>query len=93
MSFFICLIRLGYRIVRMEKVKIIRHNSPAENVMIIGRDSNAKKVMEYLEGNNERNLRPVCILDAQGTEGGRYMNGIPVVSGTEKLNTASKNTG
>ena len=82
---FICVIRLGYRIVRMEKAKIIRHNSPAENVMIIGRDSNAKRVMDYLERDNERNLRPVCILDYQTTQSGRHMNGIPVIGGSDKI--------
>lgn len=83
----VCAIRLGYRIIRMEKAKIIRHTSPAENVMIIGHDGNVKKVMEYLEHDNERNLRPVCIIDDQNSKIGRLVNGVPIIGGTDEIET------
>ena len=81
----ICVIRLGYRVVRMERAKITRHSSPAENVMIIGHDGNVKKVMEYLENNETHNFRPVCIIDDKARQSGCFMNGVPVIGGTDQI--------
>ncbi len=80
-----CAIRLGYRIIRMEKAKIIRHNSPAENVMIVGHGENVKKVMEYLENESKHNLRPVCIIDSRNSQVGLLMNFVPMIGGAEKI--------
>ena len=82
---FLCGIRLGYRIIRMEKAKIIRHTSPAENAMIVGHGGNVKRVMEYLENDKEHNLLPVCIVDDQNDLSGFSMNGVPIIGGPEKI--------
>ena len=82
---FLCGIRLGYRIIRMERAKIIRHTSPAENAMIVGHGGNVKRVMEYLENDKEHNLRPVCIVDDQNDLSGFSMNGVPIIGGPEKI--------
>ena len=82
---FICAIRLGYRIFLMEKAKIVRHLSPAENVMIVGSGPNAKRVMEYLENDKTRNLRPVCIIDDEHGMSGISMNSVPIIGGTDRI--------
>lgn len=82
---FICAIRLGYRIFLMEKAKIVRHLSPAQNVMIIGSGSNARRVMEYLENDKTRNLRPVCIIDDEHGMSGVSMNSVPIIGGTDRI--------
>ena len=82
---FICAIRLGYRIFLMEKAKIVRHLSPAENVMIIGSGSIAKRVMEYLENDRTRNLRPICIIDDEHGMSGISMNSVPIIGGTDRI--------
>ena len=82
---FLSIIRLGYRIYIMEKAKIIRHSSPAENVMIIGSDWNAKNLMTFLESDREHNFRPVCIIDTSTTMTGKLMNGVPVIGGPEMI--------
>ena len=82
---FLSVVRLGYRIYLMEKAKIIRHSSPAENVMIIGSDWNANNLMTFLESDQEHNLRPVCIIDTSNLMTGKLMNGIPVIGGSEMI--------
>ena len=82
---FICAIRLGYRIFLMEKAKIVRHLSPAENVMIIGSGPVAKRVMEYLENDRTRNLRPICIIDDEHGMSGISMNSVPIIGGTDRI--------
>ena len=84
--FFISIIRLGSRIYSMEKAKVIRHMSPAENVMIIGSSWNVKNLMNFLENDQERNLKPVCIIDdSQHKQIGKLMNGVPIIGGPEML--------
>lgn len=84
--FFITIIRLGNRIYSMEKAKLIRHLSPAENVMIIGTGWNARNLMNFLENDQEHNLKPVCLIDvANSGMIGRMMNGVPVIGGPEML--------
>ncbi len=83
--FFLSVIRLGYRIYLMEKAKVIRHSSPAENVMIIGSDWNAKNLMTFLESDQEHNYKPVCIIDTSNTMTGKLMNGVPVIGGPEMI--------
>ena len=84
--FFLSIIRLGKRIYHMEKAKIIRHRSPAENVMIIGAGWNARNLMTFLEHDREHNLKPVCFID-DGNRGmaGKLINGVPVIGGAEMV--------
>ena len=83
--FLLCSIRLGYRIFLMEKAKIIRHASPAENSMIVGHGSDAKRIMEYLESDRENSFRPVCIIDDISGMSGFLLNGVPVIGGPERI--------
>ena len=84
--FFLSAIRLGYRVFHIERAKIIRHLSPAENVMIIGAGWNARNLMDFLERDRDRNLKPVCIIDVEGQEmTGKSINGVPVIGGPEML--------
>lgn len=83
---FISTIRLWNRVYNLERAKIIRHLSPAENVMIIGAGWNAKNLMDFLERDHNRNLKPVCIIDNenQGMDG-KSLNGVPIIGGPEML--------
>ena len=83
--FMLCGIRLSYRILRMEKAKLIRHTSPAENVMIVGHGGNVKRVMDYLENDKEHILRPVCIIDDRDGMSGFTMDGVPVIGGPDRI--------
>ena len=82
----VSIVRLGYRIIVMEKAKLIRHMSPAENVMIIGSSWNVRNLINFLENDQERNLKPVCIIDdSKNKQIGKLMNGIPIIGGPEML--------
>ena len=83
---FISIIRLWNRVYNLERAKVIRHLSPAENVMIIGAGWNAKNLMDFLERDHNRNLKPVCIIDNenQGMDG-KSLNGVPIIGGPEML--------
>ena len=84
--FFVSIIRLGNRVFNMEKAKLIRHMSPAENVMLIGSSWNVRNLMNFLENDQERNLKPVCIIDdSQHKQIGKLMNGVPIIGGPEML--------
>ena len=84
--FFISIIRLGNRVYNMEKAKLIRRMSPAENVMIIGSSWNVRNLMVFLENDQERNLKPVCIIDdSKHKQTGKLMNGVPIIGGPEML--------
>ena len=82
---FISGVRMSYRIFIMERAKIIRFTSPAENVMIIGFGGNVKKLMDYLENDKEHNLRPVCIIDDRNGLSGFTMDGVPVIGGPDRI--------
>ena len=82
----VSVVRLGYRVIIMEKAKLIRHMSPAENVMIIGSSWNVRNLMNFLENDQERNLKPVCIIDdSKHKQIGKLMNGVPIIGGPEVL--------
>ncbi len=82
----VSIIRLGYRVFIMERAKLIRHMSPAENVMIIGSNWNVRNLMNVLENDPERNLKPVCIIDdSKHKQTGKLMNGVPIIGGPEML--------
>lgn len=82
----VSIIRLGTRVFSMEKAKLIRHMSPAENVMIIGSSWNVRNLMNFLENDQEKNLKPVCIIDdSQHKQIGKLMNGVPIIGGPEML--------
>ena len=82
----VSIIRLGTRVFSMEKAKLIRHMSPAENVMIIGSSWNVRNLMNFLENDQEKNLKPVCIIDdSKHKHIGKLMNGVPIIGGPEML--------
>lgn len=84
--FFVSIVRLGNRVYHMEKAKLIRYRSPAENVMIIGAGEHARNLMQFLENDREHNLKPVCMIDVvERGRTGKFMNGVPIIGGPEML--------
>lgn len=83
--FFVCVVRMGYRVYLMEKAKLIRHISPKENLMLIGKGKNAKAMMEYLEHDQSSRFKVVCIIDDKDGISGKMQDGVPIIGGTDKL--------
>lgn len=68
-------IRYSYRIFDLERRKISSRDLPVQNVMVVGADMAAKKVLKYLE--SENGFKPVVVLDDKTRE--KSLHGLPVV--------------
>ena len=84
--FFVVLIRFAYRILMVEKKKIVSRKLPLSNVMIVGTGELGRKVIRELDDNTA--FRPACIVEASNDNEGRMMDGIPVVNGTDEIKMA-----
>lgn len=75
--FFVASIRFAYRFIIVEHKKIARKYSPTINVLVIGTGELARSVLHQLEDTHE--LNPIAIVDSQGYNVGKSMNGLPVI--------------
>ena len=83
--------RFSYRLFLMERsrVRSLRKGTSIP-VMIVGVGETSHLVRRHLENDGENTARPVCLLDFRGEEFGNMMEGLPVISGVDKLADAIK---
>ena len=83
--------RFSYRLFLMERsrVRSLRKGTSIP-VMIVGVGETSHLVRRHLENDCENAARPVCLLDFRGEEFGNMMEGLPVISGVDKLADAIK---
>ena len=83
--------RFSYRLFLMERsrVRSLRKGTSIP-VMIVGVGETSHLVRRHLENDGENAARPVCLLDFRGEEFGNMMEGLPVISGVDKLADAIK---
>ena len=83
--------RVSYRLFLMERSRVRnRRNATSIPVMIVGVGGTSHMVRRHLENDSENAARPVCLLDFRGEEFGNMMEGLPVISGVDKLADAIK---
>lgn len=83
--------RFSYRLFLMERSRVrSRRNATSIPVMIVGVGETSHLVRRHLENDGENAARPVCLLDFRGEEFGNMMEGMPVISGVDKLADAIK---
>ena len=83
--------RFSYRLFLMERSWVrSRRNATSIPVMIVGVGGTSHMVRRHLENDSENAARPVCLLDFRGEEFGNMMEGLPVISGVDKLADAIK---
>lgn len=83
--------RFSYRLFLMERSRVrSRRNATSIPVMIVGVGETSHLVRRHLENDGENAARPVCLLDFRGEEFGNMMEGLPVISGVDKLADAIK---
>ncbi len=70
-----------------ERVRKMRSGTSI-NVMIAGASETSHLVRKHLERDPENAAHPVCILDFRGEEFGTMLEGLPVVGGMDKLESA-----
>lgn len=78
--------RFSYRVFIAERSKLLKvRNKATINVMIVGIGETARIVRKQIENDHANIAHPVCIFAYRKTNGIEMQDGVPVVSGMEKL--------
>lgn len=86
--------RFSFRLFLMERERMRKRFRGAEvPVMIVGVGDTSHLLRKYLEHHQDSGVHPVCLVDFRGVEYGSLLEGIPVVSGIEKIPAAVKKYG
>lgn len=80
-------IRFGYRILRLinSKRSSIAGKKSRINVMIIGAGAAGNMILKEIESSNYLNLQAKCIIDDQSGCHGKFLRGVPIVGGRDKI--------
>ena len=83
--------RFSYRLFLMERSRVrSRRNATSIPVMIVGVGETSHIVRRHLERDSENAAHPVCLADFRGEEFGNMMEGLPVISGVNRIADAIK---
>ena len=80
-----CAVRFSYRILRIINNKRREYNKESINVMLIGAGAAANAILKEVESSEYLNLCPKCIIDDQQGCHGKFLRGVPIVGGREKI--------
>lgn len=82
-----CGIRFSYRILRIFNMKrrSIRGTKARTNVMIIGAGAAANSIMKEIEASQYLNLSVKCFIDDNPGCHGKFLRGVPIVGGRDKI--------
>lgn len=80
-------IRFGYRFVLLERKKRMRaeQQASASRVMLIGAGAAGQLILRDLHNTDVINERVCCIIDDNRNKWGRFIDGVPVVGGRDKI--------
>lgn len=91
---FIAGSRFSYRLLSAEKTVALKGGRQAElRVMIVGVGETARIVRKEIDRAHTNAARPVCMFTCANENAGGLMDGIPVVSGMDKLKSAIQKYG
>lgn len=81
-----CGVRFSYRILRLinSKRRSLRHKDSV-NVLLIGAGAAGNAILKEIESSQYVNLNVKCIIDDGPGCHGKYMRGIPIVGGRDKI--------
>lgn len=80
-----CAIRFSYRILRIFNNKRKEHGKEKVNVMLIGAGAAANAILKEIESSQYLNLSPKCIVDDQPGCHGKFLRGVPIIGGRDKI--------
>lgn len=82
-----CIIRFSYRILRLINSKRSEFSGKKErnNVMLIGAGAAANAILKEIETNRYLNLNAKCIIDDNSGCHGKFLRGVPIVGGRNKI--------
>lgn len=90
-----CVIRFGYRIIRMIKSRGERiiHKEELARVMVIGAGAAGNAIMKEIESTRYLSMRVCCLIDDSEGCHGKILRGVPIVGGRDKIKEAVKKYG
>lgn len=82
-----CIIRFSYRILRLINSKRMEHiaSEKKNNVMLIGAGAAANAILKEIETSRYLNLHVKCIIDDNPGCHGKYLRGVPIIGGRNKI--------
>ena len=80
-------VRFGYRFILLERKKRMRseQRARASRVMLIGAGAAGQLLLRDLHNTESGNERVCCIIDDNRNKWGRFIDGVPVVGGRDKI--------
>ena len=80
-------IRFSYRILRLinSKRSELKTKKDGSNVMLIGAGAAANAILKEIETSSYLNLNPKCIIDDNPGCHGKFLRGVPIVGGRDKI--------
>lgn len=85
--------RFSYRLISAEKVAALKGRRAELNVMIVGVGETARIVRKRIDSDHTNAANPVCMFTSTSDYSGGRMDGLPVVSGVDKLKDHIKKYG
>ncbi len=84
-------IRFSYRILRLAGSKYRESTGKSQKtaVMLIGAGAAANAILKEIEGSRYLNLQVKCIIDDNSGCHGKFLRGVPIVGGREKITDAA----
>lgn len=84
---FTCMIRFSYRILRIINLKRadIAGKNKGSNVMLIGAGAAANSILKEIETSQYVNLNVKCAIDDHPGCRGKFLRGVPIVGGRDKI--------
>lgn len=82
-----CIIRFSYRILRLINSKRSEFSGKKErnNVMLVGAGAAANAILKEIETSRYLNLNAKCIIDDNSGCHGKFLRGVPIVGGRNKI--------
>lgn len=77
--------RFAYRLVMLEGARLGKRGQTHINVMIVGAGETGRVVRRQIEHDPNNAARPVCVFSHRDNASGTLLDGIPVVSGMERM--------
>ena len=80
-------IRFSYRILRLinSKRSELKTKKDGSNVMLIGAGAAANAILKEIETSRYLNLNPKCIIDDNPGCHGKFLRGVPIVGGRDRI--------
>lgn len=95
LAVFVCVIRFGYRILRIinNKRTALVGKSQRVNAMIIGAGAAGNMILKEIESSDYLNIQAKCVIDDHPGCHGKLLRGVPIVGGRDNILDAVKQYG